>query len=181
MEKKPKISKLSYDLDWFIDQAKYECEHNLKYDVMNIECAYGNLIQIYNTIISCVREHSYHFTEAIDGYVIDTRSSKSISHMSISSGPALIKLLHLNELYHMTVAKFPKYEDNYYPAIHLIEVLTKAGDKLLDNHSEIWCVEFMSNYQDYTGTKHSVIQFTISRFDTDPNLYNHVLRIEDIW
>ena len=134
----PEPVSIIYDMQYFIDVSKEECIKKYKYDEMDVECAYGNLDQIYNSIFDHIvdREDLY---SSIAKCTLYTRGTKNSNHKKIiaNSGFGMSKVFHSNELYNLVCAEFPKYENNYYPAINLIDVLIIGTSSLINKHESI--------------------------------------------
>ena len=161
MKQRPKVLEIKYDIDWFIDEAKKECER-LKYKEVNIDKAFGNLNLIFKTMIDAIYSNKQYYANSIMVDVGDF-SVLVIHHhtLRIDSSFKFSRLIHSPALHDVVVGKVPWLMDCYYPAIQLIDVMLIAGAKLLDNHrDEIWKVIITGGYE-YQNT----IIFTTSRVD----------------
>lgn len=168
MKSKPKILEIMYDIDWFIDKAKKECEK--KYDEYDVDYAFGNLNLIYSSMIDEIYNNKAYYSKTIN---MDF-SVSTIHHyvIRVDSSFKFSKLIHSNALYKAISKKMQKYANCYYPAIQLIDTMLIAGAKLLDNHrDEIWKV-IISGGDEY---QHTII-FTASRID-DTDKLSFVLSI----
>lgn len=134
----PEPVSIIYDMQYFIDISKEECIKKYKYDEMDVECAYGNLDQIFNAIFDHILNHEDMYS-TIGKCTIYTRGTKASSHKKIiaNSGFGLVRVLHSDELYNMVCVEFPKYENNYYPAINLIDVLVIGVSSLINKHESL--------------------------------------------
>lgn len=157
MKSKPKILEIMYDIDWFIDNTKKECEK--RYNEYDIDCAFGNLNLIYSSIIDVIYRNKAYYSKIIN---MDF-SVSTIHHyvISVDSSFKFSKLIHSDALYKAVSKKLQKFANCYYPAIQLIDTMLIACAKLLDNHrDEIWKV-IISGGDEY---QHTII-FTASRID----------------
>lgn len=125
-------------MQYFIDLSKEECVKKYKYDDMNVECAYGNLNQIFGTIFDCIDKHPDWYS-SIAKCTLYTRGNDNSMRKKIitNSGFGLVRVLHSHELYTDFCTRFPKYEDNYYPAINLVDVLVLGASSLIDKYESI--------------------------------------------
>ena len=64
MMSKPKILEITYDIDWFIDNNKKECEK--RYNEYDIDCAFGNLNLIYSSIIDVIYRNKAYYSKIIN-------------------------------------------------------------------------------------------------------------------
>ena len=160
MKSKPKILEIMYDIDWFIDNTKKECEK--RYNEYDIDCAFRNLNLIYSSIIDVIYRNKAYYSKIIN---MDF-SVSTISHyvIRVDSSFKFSKLIHSDALYKAVSKKLHKYAKCYYPAIQLIDTMLTASAKLLDNHrDEIWKIMITGGYE----YQNSII-FTDSRmYDTD--------------
>lgn len=60
----PEVLYITYNMNYFIEKAKQEC-YRLKYKEDDIDCAYDNLNQIFDTIIRCVRDNQEHYSDIL--------------------------------------------------------------------------------------------------------------------
>lgn len=161
MKSKPKVLEIKYDIDWFIDEARKECE-KLGYNGYDVDYAFGNLNSIYSSMVDAIYNNKIYCYRMINIDPIDF-SVSTINHRTIrvDSSFKFSKLIHSDILYKAVSEKLQKYADCYYPAIHLIDTMLLAGSKLLDNHrDEIWKIVITGGYE-YQNT----IIFTASRID----------------
>lgn len=174
MKSKPKILDITYDIDWFIDKAKEECEEK-RYNEYDIDCAFGNLNLIYRSIADEIHDHKAYYSKIINIDQIDFMvSASTISHCTIrvDSSFKFSKLIHLDALYEAVSKKLQKYTNCYYPAIQLIDTMLIASAKLLDDHrDEIWKIMITGGYE----YQNSII-FTASRID-DTDKISFILSI----
>ena len=137
MMSKPKILEITYDIDWFIDEAKKECEK--RYNEYDVDCAFGNLNLIYSYIIDVIYRNKAYYSKIIN---MDF-SVSTINHyvIRVDSSFKFSKLIHSYALYKAVSKKLHKYAKCYYPAIQLSDTMLIACAKLLDNQrDEIWKV-----------------------------------------
>ena len=171
MMSKPKMLEITYDIDWFIDEAKKECEK--RYNEYDVDCAFGNLNLIYSSIADEIHDHKAYYNKIINIDQIDF-SVSTISHyvIRVDSSFKFSKLIHSDALYKAVSKKLHKYAKCYYPAIQLIDTMLTASAKLLDNHrDEIWKIMITGGYE----YQNSII-FTASRID-DTDKISFVLSI----
>ena len=146
-----------YDIDWFIDNTKKECEK--RYNEYDIDCAFGNLNLIYSSIINEIYNNKIYYRKIIN---MDF-SVSTIHHyvIRVDSAFKFSKLIHSDALYKAVSKKLQKFANCYYPAIQLIDTMLTASAKLLDNHrDEIWKIMITGGYE----YQNSII-FTASRID----------------
>lgn len=175
MKSKPKILEIMYDIDWFIDEAKKECEK--RYNEYDVDCAFGNLNLIYSSIADEIHDHKAYYSKIINIDQIDF-SVSTISHyvIRVDSAFKFSKLIHSDALYKAVSKKLQKFANCYYPAIQLIDIMLTSCAKLLDNHrDEIWKV-IISGGDEY---QHTII-FTASRID-DTDKISFVLSIYPVY
>lgn len=171
MKSNPKILDITYDIDWFIDEAKKECEK--RYNEYDIDCAFGNLNLIYSSIANEIYDHKAYYSKITNIDQIDF-SVSTISHcvIRVDSSFKFSKLIHSDALYEAVSKKLQKYANCYYPAIQLIDTMLIASAKLLDNHrDEIWKIMITGGYE----YQNSII-FTASRID-DTDKISFILSI----
>lgn len=171
----PEVLSITYDIEYFIERSKEECISKYKYDEMETECAYGNLDQIFETAFNCIGEHHVAFEHILNGRSIRYNSivSKSIRYsIQIDSGFDLIKLMHHNNLYGAFCLKRPKYTENYYPAINLIDTIVAGTSKLLDNHKSIRKIIIEPDNYD-------MIEFSVERIEDNPEEYMYTILLKE--
>ena len=172
MMSKPKILEIMYDIDWFIDNTKKECEK--RYNEYDIDCAFRNLNLIYSSISDVIYRNKAYYSKIIN---MDF-SVSTIHHyvIRVDSAFKFSKLIHSDALYKAVSKKLQKFANCYYPAIQLIDIMLTSCAKLLDNHrDEIWKV-IISGGDEY---QHTII-FTASRIDDTDNI-SFVLSIYPVY
>lgn len=166
MTSKPKILEIMYDIDWFIDKARKECE-KLRYNEYDIDYAFGNLNLIYSSIADEIYNNKSYYNNIIN--MDQTNFSvMTIRHyvIRVDSSFKFSKLIHSDTLYKAVSKKLQKCTNCYYPAIQLIDTMLIASAKLLDNHrDEIWKIIITGGYE-----YHDTIIFTASRIDDTDNI-----------
>lgn len=165
----PEVLYITYDMGYFIEKAKQEC-YRLKYKEDDIDRAYGNLNQIFDTIIKCVKDNQDHYSDILGSAEINTAASDYSFRKFIEmySSSKFTKLMHHYELYDEFCKIWPKYEDNYYPAITLVDILMRGVCALLDKHSTIREINIRAG--NYTN-----MAFTATRREDDK--YNFKLSV----
>lgn len=168
MKSKPKILNIMYDIDWFIENAKKECEK--RYDEYDIDCAFENLNLIYSSMIDEIYNNKAYYSK-----IINMNFSVSTIHhyvIRVDSSFKFSKLIHSDALYEAISKKMRKFANCYYPAIQLIDIMLIASAKLLDNHRDEILKVIISGGDEYQNS----IIFTASRID-DTDKISFVLSI----
>lgn len=170
----PDVLSITYDMQYFINLSKEECVKKYKYNEMDVECAYGNINQIFSTIFDCIDHHTDWYS-SIAKCTLYTKGNKNSMRKKIviESGFALVRVLHSHELYTDFCSKFPKYEDNYYPAINLIDILVLATSSLIDKHESINDVIIREEKEDFQFG----ISFNAERSKENAELIEYTLSI----
>lgn len=165
----PEVLYITYNMNYFIEKAKQEC-YRLKYKEDDINCAYDNLNQIFDTIIRCVRDNQEHYSVILGFAEINFASSDYSfrKFIEMNSGSKFIKLMHHYELYDEFCKILPKYENSYYPAITLVDILMRGVCALLDKYPTI--IEINIKAGNYTN-----MAFTATRHEDDK--YNFKLSV----
>ena len=169
----PEVLYITYNMNYFIEKAKQEC-YRLKYKEDDINCAYDNLNQIFDTIIRCVRDNQEHYSDILGFAEINSASSDYSfrKFIEMNSSSKFIKLMHHYELYDEFCKICPKYENNYYPAINLIDTIVVGTSKLLDNHKSIRKIIIEpDNYDSIT--------FIVGRIEDNPEKYMYTVLLKD--
>ena len=150
-----------YDIDWFVDKAKKECEK--RYDEYDIDCAFGNLNLIYSSMIDEIYSNKTYYSKIIN---MDF-SVSTIHHyvIRVDSSFKFSKLIHSDALYKAISKKMRKFANCYYPAIQLIDTMLIASAKLLDNHRDEILKVIISG-----GDECKYIIFNASRIDDTDNI-----------
>lgn len=77
-----------------------------------------------------------------------------------------------DDLYRAVCLKRPKYVENYYPAINLIDTIVAGTSKLLDNHKSIRKIIIEpDNYDSIT--------FIVGRIEDNPEKYMYTVLLKD--
>jgi hypothetical protein len=165
----PEVLYITYNMNYFIEKAKQEC-YRLKYKEDDIDCAYDNLNQIFDTIIRCVRDNQEHYSDILGFAEINSASSDYSfrKFIEMNSSSKFIKLMHHYELYDEFCKILPKYENNYYPAITLVDILMRGVCALLDKYPTIIEINIIAG--NYTN-----MAFTATRRENDK--YNFKLSV----
>lgn len=80
--------------------------------------------------------------------------------------------MHHDDLYRAVCLKRPKYVENYYPAINLIDTIVAGTSKLLDNHKSIRKIIIEpDNYDSIT--------FIVGRIEDNPEKYMYTVLLKD--
>lgn len=165
----PEVLYITYNMNYFIEKAKQEC-YRLKYKEDDINYAYDNLNQIFDTIIRCVRDNQEHYSVILGFAEINFASSDYSfrKFIEMNSDSKFIELMHHYELYDEFCKILPKYENSYYPAITLVDILMGGVCALLDKYPTIIEINIKAG-------NHTNMAFTATRHEDDK--YNFKLSV----